>query len=65
VQGKLQNKYISLEIETKCKHCEQNLHILIDSNMEVSIREESVTPLVFMPDVDWSKFAWPTIIDAY
>ncbi len=65
VQGHLQNKVIAVEIETKCKHCEQSLHILIDSNMKVSVREEGATPLVFMPDVDWEKFSQRTIIDAY
>jgi len=65
VQGNLQNKYISIEIETKCKHCEQSLHILIDSNMNVTVREQEATPLVFIPDVDWNNFAEQTIIDAY
>jgi hypothetical protein len=40
------------------------MHILLDSTMRVSVREEA-TPLVFMPDVDWNKFTERTIIDAY
>ena len=65
VQGQLQNKYIEVEIETKCHHCGQGLHILLDSNMKVSVREPQAAPLVFMPDIDWEKFADRTIIDAY
>jgi hypothetical protein len=65
VQGNLQNKLVSVEIETKCKHCEQSLHILADSSMKVSVREQEAAPLVFMPDVDWDHFADRTIIDAY
>ena len=65
MQGQLQNKVIAVEIETMCKHCEQSLHILIDSSMRVSVREEDATPLVFMPELEWEKFAERTIIDAY
>ena len=65
MQGKLQNKLISVEIETKCKHCGQSLHILIDSDMNWSVRELGAAPLVFIPDVDWDNLSQPTIIDAY
>jgi hypothetical protein len=65
VQGTLQNKYLSVEIETSCKHCDQRLHITLDSNLKVSVREQGVTHLVFMPDVDWEHFTDPTIINAY
>jgi hypothetical protein len=65
VQGKLQNKVISVEIEMRCKHCDQSLHITVDSNMKVSVREQEAAPLVFMPDVDWDNFTQRTIIDAY
>jgi hypothetical protein len=65
VQGRLRNEYVSVKIETKCGHCDQAIHFTIDSNMQVSIREEHATPLVFMPDVDWTNFAERTIIDTY
>jgi hypothetical protein len=65
VQGHLQNQFISVEIETKCVHCDQSMHILLDSNMQISVREEEATPLVFMPNIDWTMFTERTIIDAY
>jgi hypothetical protein len=65
VQGRLRNEYVSVEIETHCRHCDQVMHITIDSNMRFSVREDQATPLVFMPDVDWANFAGRTIIDAF
>jgi hypothetical protein len=56
---------MSVEIETKCRHCDQILHITVDSNMQASVLEDQATPLVFMPDVDWANFAGRTIIDSY
>jgi hypothetical protein len=41
------------------------MHIVIDSNMWVSVREDKAAPLIFMPDIDWDHFAERTIIDAY
>ena len=65
VQGHLRNEYVSVEIETKCRHCDQIMHITMDSDMRGSVREAETTPLVFMPDVDWDNFAERTIIDSY
>ena len=65
MQGRLKNKFVSVEIETKCQHCDQILHINLDSSMQVSVRETGAAPLVFMPDVDWTAFTERTIIDSY
>jgi hypothetical protein len=65
VQGQLRKEYVSVEVETQCKHCGRALHFTIDSNMHASVRGSDATPLVFMPDVDWSHFAERTIIDSY
>ncbi len=65
MQGQLRKEYLSVEIETKCNHCERVMHFTIDSDMRVSVREAGASPLVFMPDVDWSTFAERTIIDSY
>jgi len=65
VQGQLRKEYVSIEIETTCKHCNQGLHFTIDSNMRVAVRELGANPLMFMPDVDWDHFAEQTIIDSY
>jgi hypothetical protein len=65
VQGRLRNEYLSVEIETKCRHCDKTLHFTVDSDMRVSVDEEQARPLVFMPDVDWANFTERTIIDSY
>jgi hypothetical protein len=65
VQGQIRKEYLSIEIETKCQHCGEALHITVDSKMQVSVREKEASPLVFMPDVDWSRFKERTIIDSY
>jgi hypothetical protein len=41
------------------------IHIAIDSDLRISVREAAAIPLVFMPDVDWANFAERTIIDSY
>jgi hypothetical protein len=65
VQGQLLKQYVSVEIETNCRHCIRAMHIAIDSDMRVSVREGDAVPLVFMPDMDWDNFAELTIIDSY
>jgi Alkylmercury lyase len=65
VQGHLRNEYVSITIKTKCSHCEQRMHISIDSNWVISTREQESSPLVFMPDINWNSFKERTIIDAY
>lgn len=65
VQGKLRNEYVVVEVETRCSHCDQLMHLTIDSNLKISMREQGASPWVFMPDVDWEHFAEKTIIDAY
>ncbi len=65
MQGQLRKEYVSAELETECKHCGQSLHLTIDSNMQVLVREMDARPLLFMPDVDWPNFKEQTIIDSY
>jgi hypothetical protein len=65
VEGRLRKEYVSVEVETKCQDCGAGMHINLDSEMKVSVREPGATPLVFMPDIDWEHFTEPTIIDAY
>jgi hypothetical protein len=65
VQGHLRKEYISIEVTTKCKHCDRVLHLTIDSNMRVSVGETDANPLVFMPDIDWKNFTEQNIIDSY
>jgi hypothetical protein len=45
VQGQLRKEYISIQVETKCSHCGHSIHFSIDSNMQVSIRDQ--------PQIHW------------
>jgi hypothetical protein len=65
VQGQLRKEYVSIEVETKCTHCNQELHFTLDSAMQFSVHDAKANPLVFMPDIDWDNFAERTIIDSY
>jgi hypothetical protein len=65
VQGHLRKEYISIEVTTKCEHCDRALHLTIDSNMRASVGETDAEPLVFLPEIDWKNFTEPTIIDSY
>ena len=54
-----------MQLETRCEHCNLEMHLTIDSEMRVSIRESGADPLVFLPDIDWHSFSERTIIDSY
>jgi hypothetical protein len=41
------------------------MRIAVDSDMNISVLNDGTKPVVFMPDVDWSRFSEPTIINAY
>jgi len=41
------------------------MHIEIDSDLKYSVEEEGADPIVFIPEVDFSKLEDPSIIDAF
>jgi len=41
------------------------MRITVGSDMQFTVHDEDVSPLVFMPQVDWEIFAEPNIIDAF
>ncbi len=65
VQGQLRNEPLSVAVETECAHCGQPLHLTVDSQMGHQVSETGAEPLVFQPQIDWSTFTEPNIIDAY
>lgn len=65
VQGRLRNERLSVEIETACAHCGQELHITVDSELAWSVKEQGAQPLLFEPEVDWTSFEGPNIIGRY
>jgi hypothetical protein len=65
VQGRLTKKRLSVEIQTECAHCERRIRLVVGSNLKFHIEAGGVEPLLFEPEVNWSKFTDPTIIHAY
>ena len=51
-------------ITTACGHCGQPLHMTVNSDMRYQVREQDAEPLVFLPQIDWTNFTEPNIIDA-
>ena len=41
------------------------MQIIVDSDLNYQIAEGGPTPLVFEPDIDWSQFKDPNILDGY
>jgi uncharacterized metal-binding protein YceD (DUF177 family) len=65
VQRQLRAEKLSVEITTQCAHCNQPLHITVDSEMNWSVQEQEAQPLVFEPEIDWQHFTESTIIEDY
>ena len=41
------------------------MKFVVDSDLNYRILEGGRTPLVFEPEIDWSRFKDPNIIDGY
>ena len=65
VQGQLRRETLSCVIETECGHCQQPLHIEIDSELEYRVVEKAAQPLVYVPLVDIGNLDEPSIIDSF
>jgi hypothetical protein len=65
VQGRLRREQLTVTIESVCAHSGQPMRFTLDSEMRFSVDDPGAEPLVFMPQVDWTNFSEPNIIDAY
>ena len=65
VQGQLQNEQLEVTISTTCAHCQEPLHIVVDSQMHSRVIEPDADPLIFEPNVNWPAFREPNIIHSY
>jgi hypothetical protein len=65
VQGHLRNNPLQVKIETTCGHCGEKMELFVDSDLSYRVECGGPNPLVFEPDIDWSKFEDPNIIDGY
>ncbi len=66
VQARLRNvQPFEVEIETSCAHCGRALHILVDHELRVRVRERQASPRVFLPKIDWATFRGANIVNDY
>jgi hypothetical protein len=65
VQGQLRGEPLSFVIETECGHCQEPIHIEIDSQLKYRVMESGAQPLVYVPMVDVHKLEEPSIIDSF
>jgi uncharacterized metal-binding protein YceD (DUF177 family) len=65
VQGQLRKESLTATITTECAHCNQPLHIEIDSDLNYRVVEAQAEPVLFIPLMDVEKLEDPSIIDAF
>ena len=65
MQGRLRGEPLEVEIETQCGHCNRELRMSIDSDLQYRVLSEGAAPFVFEPHVDWQSFTAPNIIHDY
>jgi hypothetical protein len=65
VQGQLRKEKPYFQIDTICVHCNQAIHIEIDSDLHISAIETGADPMIFAPMVDFDRLEDPSIIDAF
>jgi len=65
VQGHLRKSPVEVEIHTTCAHCGEAMAFVIDSDLNHRVLEGGPRPLMFEPEIDWSRFTEPNIIDGY
>jgi hypothetical protein len=65
VQGHLRNSRLEVEIKSTCAHCGEVIELVVDSELNYRIEKGGPSPLVFEPEIDWSTFKDPNIIDGY
>jgi hypothetical protein len=65
VQGQLRKEKLSCQIDTICAHCNQAMHLEIDSDLHITAMEAGAAPLIFVPMVDFDQLEDPSIIDAF
>jgi hypothetical protein len=65
VQGQLRSENLTFHIETRCGHCDQPLHLEVNSDLDVHVVEKEAEPLIFVPQVNFGRLQDPSIIDAF
>jgi hypothetical protein len=65
VQGRLREEEVSITVDTECAHCRRPMQLTIDSSMNRRCPEADCRPVIFVPEVDFSRLECPSIIEAF
>ncbi len=65
MEGRLRDEPLTIEIRTRCAHCDRTMTLSVDRDLRYEVAEKGAAPLVFEPRVDWSDFHEPNIIGHY
>ncbi len=65
VQGRLLNERLTVTVRTECAHCKTPMELMIDSDLNYTVKEKGCEPMVFMPDVDLLNLQEESIINAF
>lgn len=65
MQGQLRKEHLEADLSTECAHCQATLDFRVTSDLLIEVRTEKAQPLVFAPEIDWTSFTAPNILDAY
>lgn len=65
VQGHLRQEEVRIQVETECAHCKRPMQMEIDSAVNCRCLEPDCRPIIFVPQVDFSRLKDPNIIDAF
>ena len=65
VQGRLRNEHLTVTVRTECAPCKTPMEMIIDSDLDVTVKDSDSKPMAFMPDVDLLNLKEESIIKAF
>jgi hypothetical protein len=65
VQGVLRNELLDFEINTRCAQSNRPMNMVIGSDLKVKKLDAGSNPYLFVPAVDATNSAEPSIIDIF
>ena len=64
MQGQLRKEPVSVLVETSCAQCGQPLRLTVDDQLAYRF-DGAPEPILFVPQVDFTRLKDPSIIDAF
>lgn len=56
---------MTVRVDTECAHCKTPMELMIDGNLNYTVKQKDCRPVVFMPDVDLLNMQEESIINAF